>query len=355
MRWMRSGRRPWRIVAFATLLTVISAGAISAAPAAQVPTLNPFSMPRIPAQGIAVAEGKAVVLVGLDRRVIGRLRGFVVVNSNSGGRLGAITDADPALVVLQGPRGRGWMLDGAGLRPLDPSRVPLPGGATLSVSKAHAPDFEYRVTVREGHRVLASGRPFAVPIGAGGRILMTRRVATDLATGRQWRPPSPAQWTGGLGDVGRGCTPAGIAYGRIIAICHDLERAPGDPSNSVVRVYAIGSTGVATRLGPAFTNGFGAQAAWLSPNGEYVAAQLAEPCGPSVSIVASIRHAVMRIVPAADTLYGWSADGKLIAYVAPVWNGDCDRSKPGAYLIDPATLKRSLIRTASDFAAWGSK
>ena len=115
----------------------------------------------------------------------------------------------------------------ARLRPLDPSSVPLPGGSTLAVSaRRSSPNTNhFRVTVREGQRVLASGLPFAFSIGAGGRIVMTRSVATDLASGRRWRPPNPAHWTvGSDGEFARACTPAGIAYGRIIAICHDLER-----------------------------------------------------------------------------------------------------------------------------------
>src|SRR5262245_44444173 len=102
VRWS-SRRRVRRVAAFATLLTVMSAGAIAAAPVAQVPTLDPFSMPRIPAQGIAVNEGHAVLLVGLDGSVIGRLRRFGIVRSDPDTRLAAIVAADPALVVLRGP------------------------------------------------------------------------------------------------------------------------------------------------------------------------------------------------------------------------------------------------------------
>jgi len=161
--------------------------------------------------------------------------------------------------------------------------------------------------------------------------------------------PRPASGGGSSAD----CGPAGIARGRLLAVCPLKNGKPP-------RLVAFTRSGAARVLGQFPTAQFVAGAS-LSPDRRSVAAALAFGCGPQYGFVMPAAGGQGRSMLGethepfrASTILGWAAGGRMVAYVDDSGKADCEHEpRAGTYAIDPATFARRLI--ARRFGAmWGS-
>jgi hypothetical protein len=313
----------------------------------------------LPRQGLVIATPKAVLLVGLDGRVLQTLDGYrlapetgdVALDGAVQASIGASYAADVAPILL-GPRGRIWQLAGGKLVPIPVGRIPLPGGAAVEYHLKKNRDLAATVRDGEGRLLVPSGSESWF---VNGDLLATRKVVTDLVTGEKWRLRPGASWTQGVGQSS--CNPAGIERHEIVAVC---------AAHNVVRVYTVAHDGRRKLRGAPFTyGGFGAMAALLSPDAKHVAATLAVGCGLSPSLVAPVDGGTPRYIDGSSDAHpgayaqsyvlGWTPKGKIVAWFA---HGECDKTSPPAVdLVDPASFGRAVVyrpvKDTQGFALWG--
>ena len=356
MSWYR-----FRCAVLVVVAGTVLAGLPSAMAAApSVPALDPLAMPWLPEQGLAIQEAHGVRLVGLDGHVYGRLAGFALALGGGGELLAALASDVPEATLLQGPRGRGWLLAGGRLTPIAANRLPLRGGARLDaryVTTGYgSPDNPVAKSfVRDARSgtLLARGTDWGI---VDGRLLVTSRVVVDLITRQRWTLPSGIRWSY-IAATPNTCTPAGIHLGRIDAVCVvSVKPRVHAGYNSLVRFFAVSSDGRRELLGrPFLYANFGAAAAYLSPDGAHIAATLAVGCGPPYAIVGPTRGGTPRYVTGqpdvapgrprivnADIL-GWSESGLAVAEIGA---GECEGiHPPGIYLVNPESFARTLILT----------
>jgi hypothetical protein len=329
----------------------------------------------LPAQGLVVAMPHALLLVGLDGRVLRTLPGFKLAPETGEQLLdqmvqramGATYGDDPEPVMI-GPRGRVWQLAGGRLAPLRLGVLPLPGGAEIDGRLAgrrsdRSPIFAIVVRDSKTHRLLA-GAGFPSWFVTAGRLLVTPRVVTDLVTRERWRLRSGTLWGQGVGTSE--CNPAGIANDEIVAVCSWVGPTFAKGYDSVVRAYAVRHDGTRELLGAPFLYAnFGAQTALLSPDGKFFAATLAVGCGLSPSVIGPTTGGTPRYVDgSSDVHVGRHAQGVVLGWdggraVVELAHGECEKaSPPGVYLVDPSSFRRSRIyalpRGATGFDLWSS-
>jgi hypothetical protein len=347
------------------LLVLVLAGALVVLPPATAgaptpPALDPQAMPWLPEEGLAIQEAHGVRLVGLDGHVFGRLAGFTLATGGGGELLGALASSVPEATLLQGPRGRGWLLAGGRLTPITANRLSLRGGARLDaryVTTGYgSPDNPVAKTfVRDARSgtLLARGTDWGI---VDGRLLVTSRVVLDLITRQRWTLPSGIRWSY-IAATPNTCTPAGIHLGRIDAVCAvSIKPRAHSGYNSLVRFFAVSSDRRRELLGrPFLYANFGAAAAYLSPDATHIAATLAVGCGPPYAIVGSTHGgAPLYVTGQPDSalakgqvvkaeILGWSENGQAIAEIAA---GECESGQPpGIYLVDPESFARTLVLT----------
>lgn len=311
----------------------------------------------LPPQGLVVQGRHAVLLVGLDGRVLRTLPGFTMAAGSRDLALDAMTQAESAVPVLLGPRGRVWEILAGELVPIAPLTVPLPGaaeivGRVLTRRSDGSPVMAVSVRDTATGRPLATGPPwrwFVTPAG----LLVTSKAVTDLVTRERWRLRG-ADWAQATGTSF--CNPAGLRDDRVVAVCW---------FEGNVRVFSVAHDGRRELLGRPFRYGqFGAQTAFLSPDGRHVAASLAVGCGLSPSIIAPTTGGAPRYIdgsPAAhpgrhvqSRVLGWTLAGKV---VAEFQHGECEKASPPAvYLVDPDSFRRTRIYVlppgTAGFALW---
>jgi hypothetical protein len=330
-------------------------------------------MPWLPEQGLVVQEAHDVLLAGLDGHVYGRLPGFTLAVDSRGEMLGSLASYLPETTLLQGPHGRAWLLAGGRLTPISADRFSLPGGVRLDgrfVTTGYgSPDNPVaKIFVRDvrSGTVLARGTDWGI---VDGRLLVTAHAVVDLITRQRWVLPDGVRWSY-LAATPNTCTPAGIAAGRIDAVCA-IKVKPGAHAgfNSLVRFFAVSHDGRRELLGrPFLYANFGALNAFLSPDAAHIAATLAVGCGPPFAILGPTRGGTPRYVTGeadvarntarvanADVL-GWADSGLAVAEIGA---GECESStRPGIYLVDPVTFARTLVvtlaRTDYGYALWRS-
>lgn len=294
-------------------------------------------------QGLVVQTPKAVLLVGLDGHVLRTLPGYHLSPGSSDLVLEEMTVGETAVPVLVGPRGRVFEVQAGELVPVPATTLPLPGGAEIRgrvVRRRSDGSPVVAVSVRDAD----SGKPLTHSpkwkwfITTGG-LLATPKVVTDLVTRKQWRLRG-AVWAQGVGTSF--CTPAGVRAGRIVAMC---------AYKGAVRLFSVAPDGSRDILGKPFRYlpTFGAQSAFLSPDGKHVAATLAVGCGLTPSMIAPADGGAPRYIdgsakagPQAQSwLLGWTPGGKV---VAEFQHGECVKASPPAIdLVDPVSFERTRI------------
>ena len=360
-------------VAFLALGVTLGLLPSAIAAASATPTLDPLAMPWLPEQGLAIQEAHDVLLVGLDGHVYGRLAGFTLAVSSRGEMLGSLASYLSETTLLQGPHGRAWLLAGGRLTGISANRFTLPGGVRLDgrfVTTGYgSPDNPVaKIFVRDSRSgtVLAQGTDWGI---VDGRLLVTAHAVVDLITRGRWLLPSGVRWSY-IAATPNTCTPAGIAAGRIDAVCA-IKVKPAEHAgfNSLVRFFAVSHDGRRELLGrPFLYANFGALNAFLSPDSAHIAATLAVGCGPPYAIVGPTRGGAPRYVTGEDDLVrntahvanadmlGWSDDGRAVAEIGV---GECEGiHPPGIYLVNPATFARTLVVTLArgdyGYALWRS-
>lgn len=295
----------------------------------------------LPSQGLVVQTKKAVLLVDLHGRVVRTLPGYTMALGSRDLALDAVTQGENAVPVLLGPGGRGWEVSAGTLVPIPPLTVPLPGGAEIVgriVRRRSDGSPITTVAVRDAKTgtPLSTGPTSSWFVTQSG-LLVTPKVVTDLATRERWRLRG-ADWAEGTGASF--CNPAGVRSGRLVAACW---------FKGVVRMFSVAHDGSREVLGRPFHYAlFGAQAAFLSPDGKHVAASLAVGCGLTPSIVAPTDGGAARWIDGSSNgagaqswVLGWTAGGKV---VAEFQHGECEKvSPPAIYLVDPDTLGRTRV------------
>jgi hypothetical protein len=310
-----------------------------------------------PSQGLVVQTKKAVLLVGLDGRVLRTLPGYTMGVGSRDLALDAVVQSDDAVPVLLGPGGRVWEVANGTIVPVPPLTIPLPGGTEIAgrVVKRRSDGSPITAVVVKDTKTgkpLAAGAISSWFVTANG-LLVTPKVVTDLATRRRWLLRG-ADWAQGVGTSF--CDPAGVRGDRVIASCY---------FENVVRIFSVAHDGSREILGKPFPYAeFGALAAFLSPDGKHVAATLAVGCGLTPSTIAPTDGGAARYIDgssragarAQSWILGWTAAGKV---VAEFQHGECTKvSPPAIYLVDPGTFKRTQIyvlpKSATAYTMWSS-
>ena len=172
--------------------------------------------------------------------------------------------------------------------------------------------------------------------GLAGRLIGTPAAscsptasAFDPQTGTVWRTK----------DV---CVPAGVVRRSLLAFCPRTARGPMD----------------LLRLGPHADRRALAHVAFppnwiigasLSPDGRYVAVPVGLGCSPSqVLIIPAMGGRSRRLGDGrkrfpASTVLGWSAAGRLIAWISLSAPSCQNESRSGAYAVDVRTFARRLV------------
>lgn len=292
----------------------------------------------MPAQGLVVQTKNAVLLVDLDGRVLQTLDGYSLGGGSHDVALDNVLQGETAVPVLVGPRGRVWEVVGGRLEPIPRLTVPLPGGSEIVgriVRRDGSPVTTTSVRDARTGKPLTSGSTWFLT--ASG-LLVTPKVVTDLVTREQWRLRR-ADWAEAAGTSF--CNPAGVRGGRVVAACY---------FKGVVRMFSVAHDGAREILGKPFRYAqFGAETAFLSPDGKHVAASLAVGCGLTPSIIAPTDGGAARYIDGSSSgglhaqswVLGWTASGKV---VAEFQHGECEKvSPPAVYLVDPATYTRTRV------------
>lgn len=291
----------------------------------------------LPSQGLVVQTKKAVLLLDLHGRVLRTLPGYTLGGGSRDVVLDDVIQNEYEVPVLLGPHGRVWEIAGGALVPIPRLTVPLPGGAEI-VGRIVSRDSDgspiTSVSVRDGKERLSLPSSWFVTQSG---LLVTPRVVTDLRTRGRWLLRG-ADWAVGVGTSS--CDPAGVRGDRLVAACR---------FRGAVGMFSVARDGSREALGAPFRYPlFGAQSAFLSPDGKHVAASLAVGCGLTPSIVAPTDGGAARWIDgsangadAQSWVLGWTAGGKV---VAEFQHGECTKASPPAiYLVDPDTFRRTRI------------
>jgi hypothetical protein len=157
----------------------------------------------------------------------------------------------------------------------------------------------------------------------------------NLVTGARWR-------------FSRDCAPAGSSGADLFVVCTSASlRGP----TMVLALSAKGKRPLA-RL----PKGYFAFEATLSPDHEYISANLSPGCGPSYSFLIPSRGGPAMPLgggrrwsaktPPSSSL-GWTSDGRLVAFISRPASCESE-SRSGIYLVNPRTLRRTFIYPRAD-------
>jgi hypothetical protein len=303
----------------------------------------------LPAQGLVVDRKGGLTLLDLKGTELDRLPGYHLFPHAGGTHDLLIQNLDlagpPRRIRIVGPDDAWYELSVrpghlALLEKLERPRVTVASALLIAHGGVDGDSVGFEgFTLRRRGSVLAR-RDRNLKLVAG-RYAQTRGRLVDLATGERWRVPAR-------------CLAArdGVAF----ALCKRGPRTTqtGYPAVALVRIDRDGSV---RRVG-AFPPLDPVDAA-LSPDGRYVGANAAYACGGAYSLLAPTTGGPARLVsggawtPQApfSHLLGWSADGRAVAYIQ---TPDCEHTpQTGTYLVDPATLKRTLV-TRSYSTLWNA-
>jgi hypothetical protein len=353
--------------ALATAALLAGCGGHAPTPGA-IQTLDPNNLPKLPDQGLLVAQHGGVLLVDLDGRVYGRLAGYLPYPGKEASRDGlfaksvgiqALQQADPGLAIFFDRAGRGWLLDAGArrLRRLDRLEVGLAGNAKLVavVTGNGTSGVSTTLTVRRAGSTLLTGDLSVV----GTRYVASANFASDkpavlldLVTGDRWKLKAQ-------------CAAAGVLDGKAIAACQTPNK--GDRPRRG-RLYAFAPDG-SSRVLATYTIGLYVESAALSPDSRWLLLYLAPGCGPGWAAVAPSTGGPARLVTADGLVpskgalptsrfssgLGWTRDNRIVADISGPSPSDCEHeSGSGTFVIDPASLARTRAHGTRAFALWNA-
>lgn len=371
--WLVRKRIGLLAAAFALLVgsVFVAASVVRASPAAfrvgggsGAATIDPGSLPPLPAEGLLVGLRNAVLLVRLDGSVIGRLVGFRLAEPNGPSlvdrmvaqEMGTTPQQDAtAWPVLVGPDKRDWQLVDGKVTALPRALILIPGDAEIiaRVGGSYSRD-EPDVIVRDTrtHRPLAPAGSRNWFVTASG-LLVTPTTVTDLVTRTRWRLRAGTSWQQGR-EHGSSCNPAGISGEKLIAVCGLESSRIKNDFHGLVRVFSVQHNGRREPLGKPLGWCCSAQTAFLSPDGSYVTATLSVPCGPPAAMVASTHDGVPHYITGSNDVLGFAQSGSIVASFDH--GRECAESPPEIDLVNATTLARSRVYSPSSgsYALWSS-
>jgi hypothetical protein len=330
-----------RRLALLFVLTLIAGcgtgAAVKQAPQPQVVFVRPTEPGPAPRQGLVVVQDRSTVLVSLDGHPYARLvrahPWWATIDTARNAAFKALAQAIPTETLVEGPGGRWYAWDSvaARLHPLSEPRLRL-AGDIVALAKAHGTDdttaYEVYISItRHGRLVMPPSRHLQL---ISHNLIATETRAVDLVTGTRW-------------SFSRDCVPAGNSGVELFVVC---TSASLDRPTSVIALAAEGK-----RTLGLLPEGLFVYEAMLSPDGNYISANLSPGCGPSYSFLVATRGGHTRPLvggrhwspqtPPSKTL-GWTQNNRLTLVIAR--SGSCDSgSKSGIYLVNPRTLGRKFI------------
>jgi hypothetical protein len=309
---------------------------------ARTPQTGEIALRTLPAQGLIDETRRGVVLRDLHGRRLVWLPRFAVSPPDTPLEDEFLSmDAQP---VLHGPH-RWYRLDVArhALIPVRGHRVPIAAGATVVVRRG--PTF----AVERGGRVLVRGPAPTAFLILSPRLVQAGRTLLDVVTNRRGKLPP-------------GCDAAGFRGRTLVLAC---GVAPNTTADAPLIFEEIAPGRAPRRIAQPVAK-LWVEAASLSPDGAWVAAEGGTGCAASYVYVAPTRGGAAHIVYGRSTgdpypanfsaLLGWSADGRLVVQFTPPY---CDEPlgpqhpPRGIYLVDPRTLARTFV-TRSAEAMWSA-
>jgi hypothetical protein len=301
----------------------------TAAGAGGGPRLDPNRLAQLPAEGLAAEVGSSLVIVSASGRALGHLDGYSLGEEPAldqlapGPRPLAVRDRSGASLVLDRTGGK--------LVLATPGRLRLAGRAVL---------------VRRGGRWMLRGSRVA--------FVSERRDLVTLFGRRSFRVLDLL--SGRSASVPFGCRAAARRGARWFLLCgYPLG---GRKAASTVQVRAPGGS-VRILFGPA--EGAALPAGWwtsafLSRDGSRLLLQWSGECEIPVAFFARTSGGKATTVTGQPGLrgapesvaLGWSRDGRAVVDLP---KGACggSASRPGVYLIDPASGKRAYVYRHSRF------
>jgi hypothetical protein len=323
--------------------------AVVQAPQPQVVLVRPSEPGAAPRQGLVVDQDSSTLLVSLDGHPYAQLvrahSWWATIdtarNAAFNAAFKALAQAIPMETVVEGPGGRWYFWDSAAARlhPLAEPRLRLAGGIVAS-AKAHGTDdttaYEVYISVRRHGRLLMPPSRHLKFISHD--LIATETQAVDLVTGTRW-------------SFSRNCVPAGSSGVELFVACTPASL------NRPAHVIALAAEGKRT-LG-LLPKGLFVYEAMLSPDGNYISANLSPGCGPSYSFLVPTRGGHTRPLaggahwspktPPSKTL-GWTKNNRLVVFIAR--SGSCESgSGSGIYLVNPRTLGRRFVYPSAS-AMW---
>lgn len=292
------------------------------------PELSPEATPPLPAEGVAVTMGTTVVLVDLAGAVVGHLDGLTI----------DVRDREPGPIPLADTEGGTWLLDGNGLSPAEPDRVPLAFGAELLAAAPGDPAGVSRI-VRNGETLFEGASTEVFPSWdrslvtltewrqAGPTIEPVTSSILDLSTGERLDSPAP------------GCHAVERRREGFVVTCRGGESAT---------IELVGD-GIRTVLAPApdadrdLPSGH-----WRrlipSPDGRAYLGQWSGECESLTAVWVEEGRSVpitglpLAEAPASSAL-GWTGTGEAVVFLAGEAPCASPASEPGLYLAEsPASL-----------------
>ena len=311
----------------------------------QVVLLRPSEPGPAPRQGLVVDQDKNTLLVSLDGHPYALLvrahPWWATIDNARNAAFKALAQAVPMETLVEGPGGRWYFWDStaAHLHPLTEPRLRLAGGIVAS-AKTHGTDdttaYEVYISIRRHGRLLMPPSRHLKFISHD--LIATETRAVDLVRGIRW-------------SFSRDCVPAGSSGVELFVACTpaSLDRP--------AHVIALAAKGKRT-LG-LLPEGLFVYEAMLSPDGNYISANLSPGCGPSHSFLVPTRGGHTRPLaggahwspktPPSKTL-GWTQNNRLAVFIAR--SGSCESgSKSGIYLVNPRTLGRRFVYPSAS-AMW---
>jgi hypothetical protein len=323
--------------------------AVVQAPQPQVVLLRPSAPGPALRQGLVVDQDRSTLLVSLDGHPYARLDHAhswwatidTARNAAFNAAFKALGQAIPMETLVEGPGGRWYLWDSAAARlhPLAEPRLLLAGGIVAS-AKTHGTDdttaYEVYISVRRHGRLLMPPARHLHFISHD--LIATDTRAVDLETGTHW-------------SFSRNCAPAGSSGVELFLACTPASL------NGPTHVIALAAKRKRT-LG-LLPNGLFVYEAMLSPDGNYISANLSPGCGPSYSFLVPTHGGRTRPLaggahwsqktPPSKTL-GWTQNNRLVVFIAR--SGSCESgSRSGIYLVNPRTLAGRFVYPSAS-AMW---
>ena len=309
----------------------------------QVVLVRPSEPGPAPRQGLVVDQDGSTLLVSLDGHPYARLVHAhpwwasidTARNAARNAAFKTLAQAIPMETLVEGPGGRWYIWDSAAARlhPLAEPRLRLAGGIVAS-AKTHPTDdttaYEVYISImRHGRLLMPPSRNLKF---VSRDLIATETRAVDLVTDTRW-------------SFSRDCVPAGNSGVKLFVVCTPASL------NRPTPVIALAAEGRRT-LG-LLPKGLFVYEAMLSPDGNYISANLSPGCGPSYSFLVPTRGGRTRPLaggahwspktPPSKTL-GWIQHNQLAVFIARSRSSSCEsESKSGIYLVNPRTLGRKFI------------